>query len=151
MANQPIRRSLWKSVILVLSLFVAIVPPPAGAGHDVPEDDPNYFLPMPPDRAMELLDIGEHLQFIDLRDPAEFKRERLPGAISIPLNDLPAQFEKKVPHSGRVVLYCGTCAPEEQGGSFRFLRDQGYRNVTVLPGGITEWRRLGYPIETDPR
>jgi rhodanese-related sulfurtransferase len=131
-------------------MLAAAMPLPGHAGHDQVEDDLIYFLPMPPARAKQLLDGGEKIVFIDVREPEEFKRERLPGAMSLPLKQLPSQHDK-VPRSGRVVLYCS--CPEgniEEGYSYQLLRDQGYRNVSVLEGGISEWRRLGYPIETEP-
>ena len=133
---------------MVFALTFAL---PAQAGHDQVEDDLIYFLPIPPDRAKQLLDGGEQVLFIDIREPEDFKRERLPGAVSIPLKELSAQHEK-VPRSGRVVLYC-TCGPGniEEGYSYQLLRDMGYRNISVLQGGITEWQRLGYPVEKGPR
>lgn len=151
MTGKIMRRSCSRRLAMLLVILTAMIPLPSHAGHDVPEDDPNYYLPMPPDRAQQLLEAGEHISFVDMRDPEEFKRERLAGAISIPVKELQSQYEK-VPHTGRVVLYCA-CPPAntEEGASYRFLRDMGYRNVTVLVGGISEWRRLGYPIDMEPR
>ncbi len=146
--------SRWRSsglLILLLSTTLAFIPVSIQAGHDQDEEDLTYFLPTPPDRAKRLLDSGETLLFIDLREPEEFKRERLPGARSVPLRELNAQHEK-IPKTGRVVLYC-TCGVGniEEGFAYQTLRNLGYRNVSVLEGGITEWRRLGYPVETGPR
>lgn len=146
--NRILRRC---HVGLLLSVLVACMPLPVQAGHDQVEDDLIYFLPIAPDRAKQLLDGDEQLLFVDIREPEDFKRERLPRALSIPLRELSAQHEK-IPRAGRVVLYC-SCPPGniEEGYSYQLLRDMGYRNVSVLQGGISEWRRLGYPIDTDPR
>jgi rhodanese-related sulfurtransferase len=140
-----------RRLVLLLSLVVAWMPLPAQAGHDQDEDDLTYFLPTPPERAKRLLDGGETVVFIDLREPEDFKRARLPGARSIPLRELTAQYEK-VPKSGRVVLYCACAVGNiEEGFAYQTLRNFGYRNVSVLEGGFSEWRRLGYPVETEPR
>ncbi len=122
---------------------------PTYAGHDQVEDDLTYFLPIAPARAKELLDGGEKVIFFDLREPEDFKRGHLPGAILLPLRELPSQFAK-VPRTGRVVLYC-SCGPGniEEGYSYQILREQGYRNISVLEGGMTEWLRLGYPVVTE--
>ncbi len=136
---------------LLLAGLLAVIPLPAYAGHDQDEEDLTYFLPMPPERAKRLLEGGETVLFIDLREPEEFKRERLPGAKSIPLRELNAQHEK-IPKAGRVVLYCACGVGNiEEGFAYQTLRNLGYRNVSVLQGGFSEWRRLGYPIETEPR
>jgi rhodanese-related sulfurtransferase len=122
---------------------------PSPAGHDQVEDDLVYFLAIAPDHAKKLLDSGETVLFFDLREPEDFKKEHLPGARSVPLKELSKRFQK-IPRTGRVVLYCS--CPEgkiEEGYAYQLLRQMGYRNVSVLEGGFTEWRRLGYPVETD--
>ncbi|MEA2952930.1 MAG: cytochrome c oxidase cbb3-type subunit [Alphaproteobacteria bacterium] len=133
----------------VLGVLLLLAPLPAWAGHDQDEDDLVYFLPIAAEHAKRLLDSGEKLFFFDLRDPEDFKREHLPGARSIPLKQLSKGFQR-IPTAGRVVLYCG--CPEgriEEGYAYQLLRQMGYRNVSVLEGGFTEWRKLGYPVETD--
>lgn len=136
---------------LLLAGVLAVIPSPGYAGHDQDEEDLTYFLPMPADRAKSLLEAGEKVLFVDLREPEEFKRERLPGAKSVPLRELNAQHEK-IPKAGRVVLYCACGVGNiEEGFAYQTLRNLGYRNVSVLQGGFSEWRRLGYPIETEPR
>lgn len=149
--RRPCSLYLRSGTGLLLTFALSMAASPAQAGHDQVEDDLTYFLSITPNHAKNLLDSGEALLFIDLRDPENFKRERLPGALSIPLKELSAQHGK-IPRSGRVVLYC-TCPPGniEEGYSYQLLRDLGYRNVSVLQGGISEWRRLGYPVESEPR
>lgn len=146
--QRPFRHRAWFGLLMVSALTWTL---PAQAGHDQVEDDLIYFLPILPERAKQLLDGGEQVLFIDIRETEDFKRERLPGALSIPLKELSAQHEK-VPRAGRVVLYC-TCPPGniEEGYSYQLLRDMGYRNISVLQGGISEWRRLGYPVEKGSR
>jgi rhodanese-related sulfurtransferase len=137
------------SIAWVMGVVLAMAPLAAKAGHDQDEEDLIYFLPIAADHAKRLLDSGEKVLFFDLRDPEDFKKERLPGARSIPLKQLSKGFQR-IPTTGRVVLYCG--CPDgriEEGYSYQLLRQMGYRNVSVLEGGITEWRRLGYPVETD--
>jgi len=143
----PASRSFYIGALLGFLAFVM----PAYGGHDQVEDDLTYFLPIAPARAKELLDAGEKVTFYDLREPDDFKQAHLPGAISLPLRELPSQFAK-IPRAGRVVLYC-SCGPGniEEGYSYQILREQGYRNVSVLEGGMTEWLRLGYPVEKEPR
>lgn len=92
-----------------------------------------------------LLDAGDHPTFIDLRPADEFKKGRLPEARSIPLRELRKRFAE-VPRTGRVILYCA-CPSLELHAAYQFLRDEGYRNVSVLEDGFPAWVKLGYPVE----
>lgn len=140
------RRALSRRYLL-WSLLAACIPATSQAGHDQPTDDLVYFLPMAAERAKRLLDVGEKITFVDVRPAAEFKQQRLPRAQSIPLKELDKRHAE-IPKAGRVVLYCG-CPPGkvEEGYAYQLLRDLGYRNVSVLEGGFTEWRTRGYPVE----
>lgn len=140
------RLAISRPYLLLLSLLVC-APAPSRAGHDQPTDDLVYYLPIAPERAKRLLDVGEKIVFIDLRPSPEFKQQRLPRAQSIPLKELDKRHPE-IPKAGRVVLYCG-CPPGkvEEGYAYQLLRDLGYRNVSVLEGGFAEWRRRGYPVE----
>lgn len=140
-------RALSTALLLLLSLLLYISLP-VRAGHDQPEEDLIYFLPILPERVKRLLDVGERIQFIDLRLQDEFQRQHLPGARSIPLKELERRHPE-VPKSGYVILYCG-CPPGkvEEAFAYQWLRHLGYRNVSVLQGGFNEWRKLGYPVES---
>jgi rhodanese-related sulfurtransferase len=144
------RRHRFRRLVgCLMSGMLILLPLASWAGHDQVEDDLVYFLRIQADRVKQLLDSGEAVWLVDLREPDEFKRQHLPGAHSLPLKQLQRSF-MKVPRTGRVVLYC-SCAEGnvDEGYSYQLLRELGYRNVSVLEGGFTEWRRLGYPVETD--
>jgi len=136
---------------LWVAAALALTPLPNQAGHDQPTEDLVYFLPMAPERAKRLLDGGEKLWLIDLRAARDFKQRRLPGARSLPLEELDKRYHE-IPQAGRVVLYCA-CPPGrvEEASAYQLLRSFGYRNVSVLDGGFEEWLRRGYPVEGEPR
>ncbi len=139
---------MMRRAYLPLLGLLECVATPSGADHDMVTNDLVYYLPTAPERAKRLLDTGEHILFIDLRTPSEFKQQHLPGAHSIPLNELDKRHPE-IPKTGRVVLYCA-CPPGkvEEGYSYQLLRERGYRNVSVLEGGFAEWRARGYLLET---
>ena len=114
---------------------------PALAAHG--PGDP--LLTLGPEHARRLLDQGERPIFVDLRPVGEYQRGRLPGARSLPLREL-LRRHGEVPRAGRVVLYCA-CPLEEIQAAYQFLRDQGYRNVSVLEEGFAGWVKRGYPVE----
>jgi rhodanese-related sulfurtransferase len=98
-----------------------------------------------------LLNAGEKLLLVDLRPVKEFKEKRLPGARSIPVTELDKRFSE-IPKTGRVVLYCG-CPPggADESYSYLYLRDQGYRNVSVMEAGFSNWVKQKYPTESGGR
>jgi rhodanese-related sulfurtransferase len=132
------------SIILLLSLGVFYVMG-LHAGHGV-EDTVESLTP---ERAKQLLDAGEKLVFIDLRPAKEFQQNRLPGAKSIPIAELPNRYNE-IPKSGRVVLYC-ECKPYDVADRAVFLEYRGYRNIFIMPEGYSGWTKRGYPLETTRR
>jgi rhodanese-related sulfurtransferase len=128
------------SIILLLSLSV-LYSIPGLAGHGV-EDTVDSLTP---ERAKQLLDAGEKLIFIDLRPVKEFQQNRLPGARSIPIAELPSRYNE-IPKSGRVVLYC-ECKPYDVADRAVFLEYRGYRNIFIMPEGYSGWTKRGYPLE----
>lgn len=128
---------------LVLGAFwVAALATPASAGHG---SGGGPVLAIPPESAKRLLAAGDPLLFVDLRAPEEFRTSRLPGARSIPLTELRRRYGE-VPRVGRVILYCA-CTPLEIQAAYQFLRDQGYRNVSVMEERFPGWVKRGYPLE----
>lgn len=133
------RPARWSG--LIGALWTVVTAFPADAGHGT--GGPVLSLPVP--YVKRLLDEGDPLIFIDLRPSEEFKRERLPKARSVPLRELLRRYAE-VPRTGRVILYCD-CLPEEIQAAYQFLRDQGYRNISVMDEGFPGWVKRGYPLE----
>ena len=128
---------------LIAGLTTIALAGAAFAGHDL--EEPTTLIAT--EHVQKLLQIGEDIKFIDLRAPEEFSKGRLPDAVSIPIEE----FEKRwseIPKHARVVLYC-PCPQGDRDESFAFLwlRNEGYRNISFLDGGYTEWVKRGYPIQ----
>jgi rhodanese-related sulfurtransferase len=64
-------------------------------------------LRIPVQEARELLDRGEPVVFLDVRNPQAWAAStvKLPGAIRIPLDELPGRTAE-LPRSGHVLAYC---------------------------------------------
>ena len=80
--------------------------------------------------------LGADGQLIDVREPDEVATGTLPGAINIPLGDLPARVSE-LDKNRPVVLLCRSGA--RSGQAAEFLSASGYADVTNLTGGM-----LGY-------
>ena len=85
---------------------------------------------------------------VDVRDAKDFVGEtgHLPGALNLPLGELPARIAELEPwRKNGVVLICRTQV--RSGQAARLLAKQGFSGLRVVRGGILAWRELGYPTE----
>jgi rhodanese-related sulfurtransferase len=133
--------------VFVAALFAATASAPSQAGHDY--EEPVDFVSQ--EQIKKLIDIGEDVTFVDMRSAEDFARGHLPNAKSIPVDVLGHRW-KEIPTSGRVVLYCA-CPPGQKDETYAFtlMRQEKYRNVTVLESGYAEWVKRGYPVEAASR
>jgi molybdopterin/thiamine biosynthesis adenylyltransferase/rhodanese-related sulfurtransferase len=73
---------------------------------------------------------------LDVRNPLEYQRRHLPGAVLLPLPQL-ADRATEVPRQGSVVVYCQSGVRSAQ--AVALLQGLGYDNVRTLSGGIEEF------------
>ena len=91
---------------------------------------------------------------IDIREPAEFLRGHLPGAIHLPRGLLEFQIHALVDQRRTdqnialedqpIVLYCGTGGRSALAA--KSLEDLGYNNVVSMDGGIVAWAQAKFPL-----
>jgi len=81
---------------------------------------------------------------LDVRPVEEFEAGHIPGAISIPLQELKHRLSK-LPHDQDIVAYCRGpyCVFAVQ--AVEMLRAKGFRAVR-LEEGIQDFRAMGFPI-----
>ena len=79
---------------------------------------------------------------IDVREPHEFDRGHIPGAVNHPLSQFdPARMVQDKP----VVLICQ--AGGRSAAALRRALAAGKQNVRHYPGGMSGWRSRGGPVE----
>jgi rhodanese-related sulfurtransferase len=103
---------------------------------DVPEIDI--------DELARIRDSG--IVLVDVREPDEFERSRVPGATLIPLADVPERVEE-IPSGQRVYVICGSGPRSAR--AVDYLNRQGYDTVNVA-GGTKAWVEAGLPVEHGP-
>lgn len=93
------------------------------------------------------LDAAGAPAIVDVRGLCEFfsgTLGRLPSAINVPLPLLPDCIEELGPlRLASIVLVSKTQARAARAAMQ--LRAAGFRNVSILRGGMEQWNRLGYP------
>lgn len=94
----------------------------------------------------ELLAAGD-VDVIDVRDPRDWASGHVPGARSVPLDDLRSDVRAKLPRD-RVLF---VCARGMRSLTAANLADAaGLKEVYSLDGGTLDWAAQGLPIETLP-
>jgi len=83
---------------------------------------------------------------LDVRPAAEYAAGHIPGALSIPLSELPARLDT-LPPDAEIVAYCRGRYCAMSPDAVRLLRGQGYR-AHLMDGGLPEWRAEGLPVAT---
>ena len=134
---------MTRGVLLVLAAALTLARP-ADAGHGgvptVALTEPEYL--------KWLIDSRQAVVVVDLGSPRDFRRGRLPGAVSIPLAELDRRFAE-IPTQPMVVLYC-RCPLEEAATAYSFLETKGYANHVVLQEGYDGWLKRRYPLDSKP-
>lgn len=82
------------------------------------------------------LDRGEQLSIVDVREDEEVAEGMLPGAIHIPLGQLPDRLNE-IPQTEEIILVCRS--GNRSGRALGFLEAQGYKGLKNMAGGMLEW------------
>lgn len=94
--------------------------------------------------------LGEDsLTVLDVRPEREYRGGHIPGAISIPLAELPTRLPE-ISDKQDIVVYCRGPYSTLSDRAARLLRANGY-NARRLEQGLPEWRTQGLPIKSGAR
>lgn len=117
----------------------------------------------------ELIDQGEDLLVIDVRDAADYAEEHISGAVSVPdffyhltttsTDELEATYAKFEEMLSKVGLKAGQKAVLYEdglttrfGGSCRgwwILNYLGHTNAAILDKGFSNWKAMGLPVDSE--
>ena len=92
--------------------------------------------------AKELVD-EDRTVLVDVRSPAEFEAEHIPGAVNVPLDVLQQAPERIGQRMDRAVLVCRSGQRSE--AARRVVHGCG-AEATVLDGGMIAWNRAGEQV-----
>ncbi|QXM24711.1 rhodanese family protein [Elioraea tepida] len=101
-----------------------------------------------PEQAAEMLRDGG-ATLIDVREPDEHARERIPGAMNLPLSRL-EEAELAV-REGRPVLFHCRSGARTGGNAGRLAAKAGLCEAYIIEGGLEAWKRAGLPVAEDRR
>ena len=77
----------------------------------------------------QLIESGEDIYFIDVRNSGDYGRGHLPGAVNIPLSKISLKVNQ-IPTDKKVVLYCDAGSMATSAATY--LRNKGFTNIYAL-------------------
>jgi TusA-related sulfurtransferase/rhodanese-related sulfurtransferase len=83
-----------------------------------------------------MVEANEKLSVLDVREPAEYAFNRIPGAISIPFGDLENRMNELDPNQTYHVV-CRTGNRSDR--SCQLLAEKGFKNVKNVLSGMSGW------------
>lgn len=81
-------------------------------------------------------EAGEKIVLLDVREQNEVDYCKIAGSVHIPMNQVPTRMNELNPQD-TIVVHCHKGGRSTQ--VCRFLESRGYKDVSNLDGGITEW------------
>jgi len=94
-----------------------------------------------------LLAEGCDVEMLDVRTPAEYAAERIPGARLVPIGDLDPAIFLKQRRSGDKPIYllCQTGGRARR--AIQMFRRAGCEDCVLVEGGMQAWIEAGLPVE----
>ena len=98
------------------------------------------------DEVKAKMDQQADFLLIDVREPEEYKKGRIPESALIPRGVIEMTIEDHVKDKSKLlILHCG--GGGRSAVAAQSLKQMGYENVASMEGGFKAWTMNGYPIE----
>jgi rhodanese-related sulfurtransferase len=101
---------------------------------------------VPQEEIVRGLSSGQTPILLDVRSHAEFAGGHLPGAVWIPVDELPERLEelRQIGNGREVVVYCESGRRALRAA--QVLLTEGFERVGHLEGDMSGWRTGGLPV-----
>ena len=101
------------------------------------------------EQARSLYQAGKAV-FLDTRDPLSFEEGHIPGALSVPLEDVENYIQQLQTLAAKefiVIAYCDGFDCPASTEVAEVIQEYGVTSVHVFVEGWEAWRAAGYPVE----
>jgi adenylyltransferase/sulfurtransferase len=83
-------------------------------------------------------DAGKDVFLVDVREPAEYEINRIPGSVLIPKGEiLSGEALSRFPQDRQIVLHCKSGARSAE--ALAALKAAGFKDAVHIQGGIVSW------------
>jgi molybdopterin/thiamine biosynthesis adenylyltransferase/rhodanese-related sulfurtransferase len=86
----------------------------------------------------DMLDRGDSINLVDVREPAEYEIVKIPGSTLIPKHEiLSGEALSRLPQDRKNVLYCKTGIRSAE--ALAALKSAGFKDAVHVQGGVVAW------------
>lgn len=133
------------ALLLSLGLIIAAVPkntttPYKLSSNQILDEIKSGTQYIEPEQVAQMLvEKDPYLQLIDIRPQNEYEKFSLPGAMSLPIDNLLAQeWVETFDQDTKMNVFYGN-GTTQANEAWMLLRQLGYKNIYVLRGGLNYW------------
>lgn len=110
-----------------------------------------FFAPNVPQITAEdvkqALDTQQDVLLLDVRAPEEFAKNRIKGAINLPVNQIADKILSVIPDKKKkIFVYCLSASRSVH--AVDAMKKLGYPNVFNMTSGLLAWRAKQFPLES---
>jgi len=88
----------------------------------------------------EMIDRGDEVYLVDVREPAEYQIVKIPGSVLIPKDEiLSGRALSQLPQDKPVVMYCKSGVRSAE--TLAAVKAAGFSDAKHVQGGVTAWAR----------
>jgi hydroxyacylglutathione hydrolase len=98
-----------------------------------------------PDELYQMLQSGESPVVVDVREPWEYQKGHVPGAILIPLGQFSARLSELDPEQP-VAVICQSGSRSQSAAAL--LGQRGFKTIYNVSGGTSAWKHSGLALES---
>lgn len=115
------------------------------SGRDLLREAKERVPALEPGQVREIINNGEPVTLVDVREGEEWRDGHLPGALHLPRGYLELRVDEKLPdRDASLILYCA--GGNRSALAAVALEDLGYTNVRHMTRGFTGWRDSGFDV-----
>ncbi len=94
---------------------------------------------------LSVAQVADDAFLLDVRDPEEWEAGHAPGAVHVPMMEIPGRAAE-LPADQDIVVVCRVGARSAQ--VVAYLQQQGWGRVSNLEGGMFAWHAAGRDVVT---
>ena len=98
------------------------------------------------DELKELMNDDKPYVLVDARDDEDYDRMHIPGAVSMPVDDVD-KLSDNLDKDKEVVVYCSGIMCDASSDAADILLKKGFKKVSEYKGGIQDWVSGGNQTE----